>query len=257
MPTVYIWYPDKDHAYGHAALQTDKYHISFWPDGDVKNELGVLRGVGNGVPGCLIFHHELDRFYEGNRLPTGIHKIVHATDEAINLVHEEFLKYNGINPAKVTLQAGKRLVRQRKKPEVSVPLTKYALIPNQVKNKPSGLPFYQIENNCVSICWNMIVEAYPNYPILPFFVQFLDILLAVFDAVTFQIHDLFTVPWFESHIKKQWVEGYGWNILNVFDNAITRSARYWAWNRWNSNSQTGQKPGFRNFPVVFKALAGK
>ena len=107
MPTVYIWYPDKDHPYGHAALQTDKYHISFWPDGDVKNDLGVARAVGKGVPGSLhFFHHELDRYYEGDRLPTGIYQISYVTDKAINEIYEEFLEYNGIDPADVTLEAG-------------------------------------------------------------------------------------------------------------------------------------------------------
>ena len=75
MPTVYIWCPDKDHPYGHAALQTNKYHISFWPDVDT-SELGKARAIGKGVPGCLVFHHELDHFHEGKRLPTGTYEIL-------------------------------------------------------------------------------------------------------------------------------------------------------------------------------------
>jgi hypothetical protein len=73
------------------------------------------------------------------------------------------------------------------------------------------------------------------------------------DNVTFPILDLFTVPWFESHIKKNWVKGSGWNMLNVLDNAITRSARYWAWDRWTSNppQATEPKTGFRKYPVDF------
>jgi hypothetical protein len=84
MPTVYIWYPDKDNKYGHASLQMDKYHISFWPDGDLEELLGS-KPIHNRVPGCLVFHQELDRSNEGNRLPTGIYKISKVSDEAINL----------------------------------------------------------------------------------------------------------------------------------------------------------------------------
>ena len=140
MPTVYIWYPDKDHPYGHAALQTDKYYISFWPDGDVKNDLGVARAVaGKGVPASLVFHPELDRFYEGIRLPTGRYEIVGATDEAINLVYEEFLHYNGIDPEDVTLQASEQLIEKSEKPEVSLPETKYNAVQVVVHTLPNTL----------------------------------------------------------------------------------------------------------------------
>ena len=134
MPTVYIWYPDKDHPYGHTALQTDKYYISFWPDADV-SELRKARAIaGKGVPASLVFHQELDRHYEGNRLPTGRYKIVGATDEAINKIHEKFLHYNGINSANVTLEAAEKLFEKGVEPEVSVSKTKYAVVP--CKNLP-------------------------------------------------------------------------------------------------------------------------
>jgi hypothetical protein len=47
--------------------------------------------------------------------------------------------------------------------------------------------------------------------------------------------------WFESHIKKHWVKDKWWHLLNIFDNSATRSARYWAWNRWISKSQTTEQ----------------
>jgi hypothetical protein len=249
MPTVYIWYPDKDHPYGHAALQTAKYHISFWPDGDT-SELGKTRAVLKGVPGSLHFHHELDRYCEGNRLPTGIYKILYATDEAINRIYEEFLQYNGIDPADVTLEAGEKLVRQNKRPEVSVSLTKYAFVPDQAIDY--SLKFYTHENNCVSTCCNMILTANPK--------SFLNkILLGMFDVVTLQIFDVFTVTWFERHIKKHWVKDKWWHLLNVYDNKTgTRSAaRYWTWDRWTSSKSktTGQVEGFRSYPVRFHSKA--
>ncbi len=123
--------------YGHAALQTAKYHISFWSDGDVKDsELGasLIR-----VPASLVFHPELDRFYEGIRLPTGRYEIVGATDEAINLVYEEFLHYNGIDPEDVTLQASEQLIEKSEKPEVSLPETKYNAVQVVVHTLPNTL----------------------------------------------------------------------------------------------------------------------
>lgn len=59
-----------------------------------------------GVKGCLVFHHELDRSLEGDRLPTGTHQIVNATDQAINEIHEIFLKYNEIDPPEVIARSG-------------------------------------------------------------------------------------------------------------------------------------------------------
>ena len=262
MPTVYIWSPDKDNKFyiwspdkdnkfGHAALQTDKYHISFWPDGDT-SELGKTRAVLKGVPGSLHFHHELDRYCEGNRLPAGRYEILYATDEAINKIHEEFLEYNGIDPEEVTLEAGEKLVSNRPiiKPQVSVPKTKYALVtnhdgPDRFKTYP---PFYHLENNCVTFCFSVILTAYPKSALNQF-------LLGMFDVVTLQIYDVFTVPWFESYIKKHWVKDKWWHFLNVFDNTVTRSARYWAWDRWTSKSQTtGQQvEGFRKNSVDFSS----
>ncbi len=31
MPTALIWTPEDANTFGHAALRTDKYHISLWP----------------------------------------------------------------------------------------------------------------------------------------------------------------------------------------------------------------------------------
>ena len=54
------------------------------------------------------------------------YKISKVTDKAINHINEQFLEYNGIDPADVTLEAGERLVIQGVSTEVSVPKTKYA-----------------------------------------------------------------------------------------------------------------------------------
>ncbi|XP_046461447.1 uncharacterized protein LOC124207856 [Daphnia pulex] len=90
MPTVYIWYPDKNNRYGHAALQTDKYHISFWSEQDVK-DCGKGTAATVGIPGSLVIHQKRDMELEGNRLPTATYQIVTVTNEAINRIHEEFI----------------------------------------------------------------------------------------------------------------------------------------------------------------------
>jgi hypothetical protein len=68
--------------------------------------------------------------------------------------------------------------RQIIEPQVSVPETKYALVPDQVKLSPA---FYHNEDNCVSFCLSMILAAYPK-------------------SALNQI--LLGIPWFESQIKK-------------------------------------------------------
>jgi hypothetical protein len=84
-------------------------------------------------------------------------------------------------------------------------------------------------------------------------------LLGIFDVVTLQIFDVFTVTWFERHIKKHWVKDKWWHLLNVYDNKTgTRSAaRYWTWDRWTSSKSktTGQVEGFRSYPVRFHSKA--
>jgi hypothetical protein len=67
-----------------------------------------------------------------------------------------------------------------------------------------------------------------------------------------------TVPWFESHIKKHWSKNNGLNLLNVFDNSVTRAVRYWAWDRWNNDDSNLQMSGrtvgrFLHVPVDFKS----
>jgi hypothetical protein len=176
MPIVYIWSPKiGTNPYGHAALQTDKYHISFWPDGDVKEELGVVKTALVGVDASLVFHPELDRYYEGKRRPTGEYEIVNVTNEAINGIHEEFLHYNGINPADVTLEAAEELVDAfelkvgEARPEMSVSRTPYSYIAI-VEEKtmfdtmrwPSSSPFYHSKQSCVSFCFNLIKKAARN-----------------------------------------------------------------------------------------------
>ncbi|XP_046656890.1 uncharacterized protein LOC124349971 [Daphnia pulicaria] len=227
MPIVYIWSPKIGNPYGHAALQTDKYHISFWPDGDVKKELGTLTTALVGVNASLVFHHELDLFYEDKCRPTGVYEIVNVTDEAINGIHEKFLHYNGIKPADVTLKVAEEHI-DIKKPEISVGKTPYTFVADIVgqtsvlnvissTSSTSGSlhsePFYYRKQSCVSFCFNLIQMADPKPQGIP---------SQLTDIVTSQALDNFTVPWFQSYIQRYWVKD-----KHAADNAFGRIKKYW------------------------------
>ncbi|EFX79489.1 hypothetical protein DAPPUDRAFT_304419 [Daphnia pulex] len=261
MPTVYIWYPDKNNPYGHASLQTDKYHISFWPDGDVKQDYDLAMAAILGIPGALVFDQELDRSLEENQLPTAMYELYNSTDGAINRIHEEFLRYNGIDPEDVTLEAAEELVNEREKPKKSVRKTRYTFVAD-IRGQltpfdymfPVSIfthlimvgsplpPWYHCKQSCVSFCYHMIENADPKPQ---------GIEGKLVDFVTLQSFDNFTVPWLESHIKKHWgklireppkddFDALSRVITDaafrVVDNSVTRTGRYWLWDRWNSNN---------------------
>jgi hypothetical protein len=223
MPTVFIFEPNSSHKFGHAALRTDKYHISFWPDGDVKEDLGVVKTAVVGVDASLNFHLELDRYYEGKRRPTGEYEIVNVTDEAINGIHEEFLRYNKIDPADVTLEAAEEVIDNGGRPEMSVSRTPYTFIAAVEKTtmfdavRPSNSPFYHLKQSCVSFCFNLINKADPN-PQLHFPVSEM-VSPSLFGGLSVRPENLigmlvtspprnsgiFTVPWFEKYVVEHWM----------------------------------------------------
>ncbi|XP_046656480.1 uncharacterized protein LOC124349717 isoform X2 [Daphnia pulicaria] len=196
MPTVLIWLPEGANIYGHAALQTDKYHISFWPFKGKR-----FRFSESSITGRLHFHEQLDCISEGSpekpRGPTSRHEIVNVTNEVINREYEKFLRYNEINPEEVTLEAASRKYFQLCHRQL--PLTRYSLIGDVIDDKRikkvySDLfffikrcltpgwgnidfcrecinkvttnqltrvtcPFYHKAQSCVSMCFNLIEMA--------------------------------------------------------------------------------------------------
>lgn len=156
-------------------MKTDKFYVSFWSDGDVKKELGVVSTALLGVKGCLVFHHELDRSYEGDRSPTATHHIVNVTDEAINGIYEEFLRFNDIDPEDVTLEMAEVLLDEGLDAERAVPITRYTFLAateresktlfddmRQWNDSGVCVPFYQRKQSCVSFCFNLINAASLN-----------------------------------------------------------------------------------------------
>lgn len=199
MPTVLIWTPEDANTFGHAALRTDKYHISLWPFRGKE-----LRFSESSITGRLHFHEQLDWISEGSRenpvKPTVQNEIVNVTNDAINRVYEEFLRYNKIDPKEVTLEAANRKPFQLCHRQL--PLTRYSLVGDVIVDKKiekvySDLlffikrcltpgwgnidfcrgcigqvtanqsthvtcPFYHKAQSCVSICFNLIEMADPR-----------------------------------------------------------------------------------------------
>lgn len=244
MPTVYIWSPDENNRFGHAALQTDKYHISFWSEQDVK-DCGKGKAATVGIPGSLVIHQQLDMELEGNRLPTATYQIDTVTNEAINRIHEEFLLYNKIHPADVTMEAAEKLLDENKTPEVPVGKTPYSYLADirgQISMfdlvQPANLintgkpPWYHSKQSCLSLCYHMILNADP---------QSQGIIAILYHFWTLQqVLDNFTVPWFESHVKKFWIRNSLLHTFNIGDNSVTRFTRYWLWDKWTSSSSSHQ-----------------
>ena len=116
---VHIWEPDEKNKYGHVAIQTNKYNMSLWPDCDVKEDCSVIQNIKGQIAGCLIIHHEYDRYLEGNRDPIQLHLLI--DDLHINGRYEEMLRYNNINPYEVNMEKGEEIMRlQEHKPEKSL-----------------------------------------------------------------------------------------------------------------------------------------
>lgn len=88
---VFIWRADDNgNKYGHAAMQTDKYYISFWPEGN-KKAVDAIPWFTSTLKGALIFHRNFDKYLEGNRDPV-TYKIPEIPDAIINEIYEKFLR---------------------------------------------------------------------------------------------------------------------------------------------------------------------
>ncbi len=158
--------------------QTDKYHMSFWPAGDIKEELGAVNAALSGVPASLVFHQNLDFKLEGNRVPEQ-YEIKVATNAQINEVYEQVLAYNRVDQDKVTLIRGQRHCDRGDRPELDLPKDKtlYTYIPQLVRDKESerkakedpsmmenlfsGVhkPWYCFSQSCVSFVFNLVEMA--------------------------------------------------------------------------------------------------
>nr|CAH0113619.1 unnamed protein product [Daphnia galeata] len=207
-PIVLIWLPYGENTFGHAALLTDEYYISFWPSkGKRIAEISKTSAVGR-----LHFHVKEDFEAEGNRVPT-LHEIVNVTNQQINDEYVQFLVYNGINPTEVSLAAAENLTGQWR---MDLARTSYSFVGNVIVEKvPVECLFYHKPQSCVSFCFNLIemadpkplvclIEARKNHSLWPVLDSLLGMCLEI------------SVPNFEEHIvKKYWLKGCKRERYNV------------------------------------------
>lgn len=158
MVSVLYWEPTTGHEYGHVALQTDKYHMSLWPCGSVK-ERGALITATSGIQATLNFHHDYDKELEGHRNPTNIIDISCLVSKTkLNEIYETILRYNGINPADVTLEKGDALYEEHVKPEVELTKTLYSYLGVHYTSET----FYKNKQSCTTFATGLILSSSIN-----------------------------------------------------------------------------------------------
>lgn len=149
--TVLLWEPESRNPYGHATIQTGIYHMSLWPDGDVKNDYGTVNTYMNGITGSLVYHHNLDYLLEGKREPKR-YPLENISTSSINAAYEEMLNYNDITPDRVTLEEGGKKCEERKRPEITLSNTRYTFKGVNYEEEE----FYKFPQSCTSFSLSIL-----------------------------------------------------------------------------------------------------
>lgn len=256
MPTVYIWRPHgKDNPYGHVALATDKYYVSFWTaqvlesddndsDEEIQEESKAKRlkrkltdllsavGVFKGHRGGLVLHQDLDKEYESEQDPVEYQIDATVTDEDVNSIYEDFLRFNGMDREDVTLARGEQLYKTRKEyeqlppeearlkveepevPQKSLAKTGYSFSAELVtcKEEDYSVPFYHKQQSCVSFIFNLVQTAWlkhhPDQPI-PILFKTPGVLIAPNIVRNNESGDMgeyaYEVPWFEEQVVQNYL----------------------------------------------------
>ena len=213
-PIALIWLPEGENKYGHATLHTDTYHMSLWPDGDVKEDLGVVEAFKDGVKGKIVIHHNLDRYFEDRRDPIQI-SLKEFSSQRLNRTYERFLAYNNIAPETATLEAGQIMIDDKTRPEIKLKKSLYSY----TSNKYWEDDFFEYKQSCATFCMSLLInsmERKPNasHPFLKFgaFLKNNMLMRILFPALNIKPVDnsVLTVPQFKE-------------ILNDFENFIIRN----------------------------------
>jgi len=181
---VYVWMPAEGNPYGHVAMETDRYYMSFWPRGNIKADGEGLKAAGEGVDADIVYHRDLDFHLEGKREPEVIDLPVNKVkDSAINDVLERFLRDNNVDPADVTLEAAERKIDDFLRtgsfddhPQKQLSLTRYSYLSEfalrefpklrEFKNfvDDDGKPVISLRNrqSCTTFVLNAIVLSLPR-----------------------------------------------------------------------------------------------
>jgi len=101
--------PAGENRYGHVSLETSRYYLSVWPRGDIKERGESVQAATTGVDADVVYHRDLDYYLESKRTPEII-ALDQIPDKDVNSLLEDFLRYNDINPADVTLEAAERKI---------------------------------------------------------------------------------------------------------------------------------------------------
>lgn len=154
-PKSIIWLPANENKFGHATIQTNRYHMSLWPDGDVKADYGSLRTFTFGIPGSLVFHHDRDYALENKREPVII-ELTNFSNRRLNETYECFLHYNDITPDRVTIDRGNDLVLRRELPEITLKRSLYSLRGKFFQSED----FYKSMQSCTTFCLGLLFNSY-------------------------------------------------------------------------------------------------
>ena len=162
--SVLIWDKDgNENPYGHAAVQTRTYHMSLWPDGDVKRDFGTWNTLTNGCRGALNYHHHVDCILERGRKPK-IYTLEGISEYKVNSAYEEMLHYNDITPDTVTLEAAQEKLNKgvslygsvelgsKYSPEITLKRSLYTYLGiNHGKDE-----FYKYKQSCTSFSLSVL-----------------------------------------------------------------------------------------------------
>ena len=159
-----VWRPNPpDNEFGHVAINTNRYHISLWPQGMVKYHRGDV-SVLTGIPASLHFHHDYDKYLEGNRNPV-CYTIDYISIRELNSKYEDMLHYNDITPDLVTLDMAEEKISKwidsgkRKddinKPEITLKNTLYSF-----KGGCSICSdFYKFRHSCTTLALGFLINS--------------------------------------------------------------------------------------------------
>lgn len=149
---ILIW-DQSETRFGHASIYTDKYHMSLWPDGNYKGNLSYLSAIKNGIDASIIYHYDYDKELEDKKDPIVIETDVSCDN--LNRIYEKFLNFNEITPDNVTIEAGKEMLENGKKPQKKLNKTKYSIRGTKFQN----YDFYKYYQSCTTFCLGLIINA--------------------------------------------------------------------------------------------------
>lgn len=197
MVRIFVW-PPHDGMVGHVALQTNQHHVSLWPNLGESDEKALRFNAMHwdlsrhwDVRACLVIHPDRDYSEEGC-LPQIYDISDYVSDAQVNLQIESYLRYNGIDPALVTLQAAREILLNQgvEYCHIRVERTPYSFLSKPMTGQGDKMFWYDQSQSCVSFVINIIEMARP-VPI----VCYLEVNL-------FSFGNDYSVPWFEEKILK-------------------------------------------------------